>query len=161
MLPPVLDACCGSRMFWFNKKDDRALFFDQRKERHTLKDASSKGGSRELVIAPDIIGDFTDLPFSDSLFSLVIFDPPHLQRNGSTGWMGKKYGTLKDGWPEMLREGFAECFRVLKPEGVLIFKWCSTEIPLSKILELTPERPLIGHKSGKQQRTHWVTFLKS
>jgi hypothetical protein len=22
--PPVLDACCGSRMFWFDKQDERA-----------------------------------------------------------------------------------------------------------------------------------------
>lgn len=24
-LPPVLDACCGSRMMWFNKSDPRAM----------------------------------------------------------------------------------------------------------------------------------------
>ena len=30
--PPVLDACCGSRMFWFDKQDDRALFVDKRRE---------------------------------------------------------------------------------------------------------------------------------
>lgn len=29
-LPPVLDACCGSRMFWFDKQDERALFIDKR-----------------------------------------------------------------------------------------------------------------------------------
>jgi hypothetical protein len=27
-------------------------------------------------------------------------------------------------------------------------------------LELTPERPLFGHKSGKLSKTHWVCFLK-
>ena len=47
-----------------------------------------------------------------------------------------------------------------RPDGVLIFKWCEDEIPVSRILELTPERPLFGHKSGKQQKTHWVTFMK-
>ena len=30
--PPVLDACCGSRMFWFDKQDDRALFVDKRRD---------------------------------------------------------------------------------------------------------------------------------
>ena len=44
--PPVLDACCGSRMFWFDRKDNRATFVDKRRERHTLPDVSSKGGSR-------------------------------------------------------------------------------------------------------------------
>ena len=41
--PPVLDACCGSRMFWFDRKDTRATFVDKRRERHTLPDISSKG----------------------------------------------------------------------------------------------------------------------
>lgn len=83
------------------------------------------------------------------------------ERNGATGWVGLKYGTLKGDWQTMLREGFAECFRVLRPEGVLIFKWCEDEIPVSRILALTPERPLFGHRSGKQQKTHWVTFMKT
>jgi SAM-dependent methyltransferase len=157
----VLDACCGSRMFWFDRKDSRATFVDKRRERHTLPDISSNGGSRELVIDPDHLADFTDLPFPDNTFALVVFDPPHFERNGATGWVGLKYGTLKGDWQTMLREGFAECFRVLRPDGVLIFKWCEDEIPVSRILALTPERPLFGHKSGKQQKTHWVTFMKT
>jgi len=48
-LPPVLDACCGSRMFWFDRQDSRAVFVDKRRERHTLPDVSSKGGSRERL----------------------------------------------------------------------------------------------------------------
>ena len=158
--PPVLDACCGSRMFWFDRKDQRATFVDKRRERHTLPDISSKGGSRELVIDPDHLADFTDLPFPDNTFALVVFDPPHFERNGATGWVGLKYGTLKGNWREELRRGFAECFRVLRPEGVLIFKWCEDEIPVSQILALTTERPLFGHRSGKQQKTHWIAFLK-
>ncbi len=159
-LPPVLDACCGSRMFWFDKADERAAFMDRRRESHTLPDISSKGGSRELVVDPDYLADFTAMPFADDSFALVVFDPPHFERNGASGWVGLKYGTLKGDWREMIRAGFAECFRVLKPEGTLIFKWCADEIPVSQILALTPERPLFGHKSGKQQKTHWVTFLK-
>jgi SAM-dependent methyltransferase len=147
-------------MFWFDKEDERAAFVDRRRERHTLKDSSSKGGSRELVVDPDYQADFTALPFESESFALVVFDPPHFRRNGASGWMAKKYGTLEGDWREMLRQGFAECFRVLKHEGTLIFKWCDDEIPVSQILALTPERPLFGHKSGKQQRTHWITFLK-
>ena len=49
---------------------------------------------------------------------------------------------------------------VLKPDGTLIFKWCEDEIPVSQILALTPEKPLVGHRSGKQQKTHWIAFLK-
>ena len=159
-LPPVLDACCGSRMFWFDKSDPRALFVDKRSESHTLPDVSSKNGKRKLVIAPDIKADFTDLPFPDNTFAMVVFDPPHFLRNGARSWVGLKYGTLPKDWENLLRDGFAECFRVLRPEGTLIFKWCSKEIPVSRILALTPEHPLFGHKSGKQSQTHWIAFLK-
>jgi len=148
-------------MFWFDKKDDRAVFVDKRRERHELKDKSSAGGSRELIIDPDYIADFTALPFADNSFALVVFDPPHFKRNGEKSWVGLKYGTLATGWPDTLRAGFAECFRVLRTEGVLIFKWCAAEIPLSRILELTTEKPLFGHRSGKQQKTHWVCFMKA
>jgi len=89
------DHCCGSRMFWFDRNDSRAVFVDKRRERHTLPDVSSNGGIRELVIDPDHRADFTDLPFPEETFALVVFDPPHFERNGATGWVGLKYGTLK------------------------------------------------------------------
>jgi len=147
-------------MFWFDRKDSRAVFVDKRQARHTLPDVSSAGGARELVIDPDHVADFTALPFPSDTFALVVFDPPHFERNGARSWVGLKYGTLAGDWTEMLRAGFAECFRVLRPEGTLIFKWCADEIPVSRILALTPERPLFGHKSGKNSKTHWVAFLK-
>jgi hypothetical protein len=58
------------------------------------------------------------------------------------------------------RRGFEECFRVLKPEGTLIFKWAETQFPVSEILSLTPERPLFGQRCGKTAKTHWVVFMK-
>ena len=159
-LPHVLDACCGSRMFWFDRHDERAVFVDKRRERHTLPDVSSAGGSRELIIDPDIQADFTALPFPDESFTLVVFDPPHFERNGARSWVGLKYGTLRGDWRDMLRRGFSECFRVLRPQGVLVFKWCADEIAVSEILALTPERPLFGHKSGKNAKTHWIVFMR-
>ena len=38
MHPTVLDPCCGSRMMWFDKQDQRVLFGDQRTESHALSD---------------------------------------------------------------------------------------------------------------------------
>lgn len=84
----ILDMCCGSRMFWFNKQDSRAVFADIRAEEHTLCDG------RRLVISPDLIADFRALPFADASFPVVVFDPPHLERVGQSAWMGKKYGRL-------------------------------------------------------------------
>lgn len=158
--PPVLDACCGSRMFWFNKQDPRAIFGDKRRETHTLKDKSSKGGSRKLCIAPDILLDFCNLPFEDSTFSLVVFDPPHLIKNGNSGWLAKKYGKLSPSWKDDIRMGFNECFRVLKDDGVLIFKWNETDIRVSEILALTSRRPLFGNRCGKSAKSHWIVFMK-
>ena len=51
--------------------------------------------------------------------------------------------------------------RVLKPEGVLIFKWNETQIPVSHIIEIFGVNPLFGHKSGKNSKTQWMCFLKS
>lgn len=156
----ILDACCGSRMFWFDRKDSRAVFVDNRTEMHILPDRSSAGGNRTLVIDPDIQADFTNLPFFDGQFALVVFDPPHLVRNGKKGWLAKKYGKLEGDWKEQLRAGFSECFRVLKPEGTLIFKWNENDVPVSQILALTPAKPLIGNRCGKNSKSHWIVFLK-
>jgi len=156
----VLDACCGSRMFWFDRQHPDALYVDQRSETHILTDSSSKGGSRNLVIAPDIQADFTDLPFADGTFALVAFDPPHLVGNGATGWLAKKYGKLGAGWREDLRAGFSECFRVLRPDGVLVFKWNEHEIPVREVLALTPQQPLFGNRCGKTAKSHWLVFMK-
>lgn len=113
------------------------------------------------MIAPTVQGDFTELQFPDESFWHVVFDPPHLTKLGTSGIIAKKYGRLFGDWECALREGFAECFRVLKPNGTLIFKWSSTEIPLARVLDLTPHKPLYGHNTGNHAKTHWIAFLKS
>lgn len=138
---------------WFDKSDNRALFLDKRRE--TVQD--SRG--REIVVDPDMLASFTALPFADDTFSLVVFDPPH-SFNG-TGNMSKAYGTLAPGWREEITRGFAECFRVLKPHGTLIFKWNEHRVPVKTVLSMTPEKPLFGHRSGAQSKTHWIVFMKA
>ena len=162
--PPVLDVCCSVTAFWFDKTDDRALFCDKRSETIVRKDTSrgDPNGTRELVIAPDVQCDFTDLPFPNETFCLVVFDPPHKKRDADNGgFLVQQYGRLTGDWKAMIRDGFSECFRVLKPSGVLVFKWAETEFPLRDVLALTEEKPLFGHRSGKTAGTHWVCFLKS
>lgn len=158
-LPPILDACCGSRAMWFDRTDSRCLFIDKRKEFHEMKHNDSPRSP--IVIDPDVQCDFTALPFDDNSFALIVFDPPHVIRQEARGNVTKFYGVLNGDWKRMLKSGFAECFRVLAPSGVLIFKWTETQIPLRDILALTPEKPLFGHKSGAKARTHWCTFMKS
>ena len=159
---PVLDACCGGgRMFWFDKSDPRAVFVDKRREKHVLTDTTRSPGSRVLNVDPDIQADFCDLPFEDDTFSLVVFDPPHLVRAGKGGWLAKKYGKLEGDWRDDLRKGFAECFRVLRSDGTLIFKWNEDQVPVSEILALTPVRPLFGNRCGKAAKSHWIVFIKT
>ncbi len=148
-------------MFWFDRKDERAIYVDRRVESHVLPDISSTGGSRTLVIYPDIQANFTSLPFKSNHFSIVVFDPPHFDKVGPRSWLGKKYGKLSGDWPDMIRRGFSECFRVLAPNGTLIFKWCEYQIPLSKVVELSPIAPLFGNKKASQSKTHWLSFLKT
>lgn len=155
--PPVLDACCGPRMMWYDPKDKRAIFVDKRCE--TIC-ADHSDGQKEIVVAPDLVADFTQLPFPDETFALVVLDPPHVRRLEALGIITKLYGTLLPGWEDVLRDGLAECFRVLRPEGVLIFKWSSVEVPLARVLQLTDQKPLFGHHTGARAMTHWVCFLK-
>lgn len=155
----ILDVCCGGKMFYFDKNDDRVLFQDIRELETTLCDG------REFSIKPDVAADFTAMPYPDSSYKLVVFDPPHLKFTGSikeaSGWQMTKYGALPmHGWEDYLRKGFAECFRVLEDGGFLIFKWNETDIPLSRILSLTSQKPILGHRSGKVNKTHLVLFMK-
>jgi hypothetical protein len=104
--------------------------------------------------------DFRKMPFPDGTFRLVAFDPPHLVRAGRKSWLAGKYGRLGADWRDDLRAGFAECFRVLQPGGVLIFKWNETQVRVREVLALTPERPLFGQVSGRGHMTHWLVFMK-
>lgn len=151
----ILDVCCGSKMFWFDKTTEAVLFGDIRREEHVLCDG------RQLSIAPDVELDFRDLPFEAESFRMVVFDPPHLDNVGPKGWQGLKYGKLSKDWREDLRKGFAECFRVLESGGLLIFKWNETRIKKGEVLALTPAKPLLGHTTGLNGKTHWYVFMKA
>jgi len=90
-------------MFWFDKEDDRALFVDKRRETHPI-DIGTPGtiGRSPIVVNPDMLADFTSLPFPDDTFALVVFDPPHIERTAAKGLLTKKYGHLTGDWREIL-----------------------------------------------------------
>ena len=154
----ILDPASSMRSFYFDKKDKRVLFGDIRvKETHLLTNGQT------IHIEPDEVMDFRAIPYPDETFKVVVFDPPHMLNLSEKSWMRKKYGVLdKETWRDDLTKGFAECFRVLKDEGTLIFKWNEVSIPLKEILTLTPPyKPVLGHPSGKRMGTHWVLFIKT
>jgi hypothetical protein len=141
-------------MMWFDKQNPDVVYGDKRAETHVLCDG------RTLRIEPDVLLDFTELPYADDTFKLVVFDPPHLRQAGPKSWMVAKYGKLSETWQEDIRKGFSECFRVLAGSGVLVFKWNETQIKLREVLELAPCKPLFGNTSGKKAGTHWIVFMK-
>lgn len=147
----ILDVCCGSKMFWFDKQNENTIYMDIREYDDVLCDG------RELHIHPDIVGDFRNVPFPDNRFKMVVFDPPHLAKAGDSSWLAKKYGKLNDSWPQDIKKGFEECMRVLEPHGTLVFKWNEDQIKLSEILKLIPFKPLFGNTRAK---THWLVFTK-
>ena len=151
----ILDVCCGGRMFWFQKCHPDVVYMDNRKFQEDLCNG------QHFVVAPDVMGDFRNIPFDDESFNLVVFDPPHLLQAGENSWLAKKYGRLnKETWQDDLRKGFEECFRVLKTDGFLIFKWNETDIATGEILKLCSIQPLFGHRSGRFHKTQWLVFMK-
>ena len=153
----ILNPASSMRSFYFDKKDKRVVFGDiRKKETHLLTNGQT------IHIEPDEVMDFRSIPYEDETFQCVIFDPPHLFNLSEKSWIRKKYGVLdKETWQDDIHKGFSECFRVLKTNGTLIFKWNETSIPLKQILKLTDQKPVIGHPSGKRMGTHWVLFLKA
>ena len=65
----ILDMCCGSKMFWYEKYEPHTTYMDIRKDTYTTMD---RGKERKIEIAPDIQADFTDMPFADNTFDLFL-----------------------------------------------------------------------------------------
>jgi len=150
----ILDACCGSKMFWYNKHEPHTTYIDNRSEKDEVKDRQY---IRDIVVSPDIIADFRKLPFKNDEFDLVIFDPPHLIHAGDNSWLKLKYGCLPKDWPSYIRAGFTECIRVLKPTGTLLFKWSNNQISFSDVFKAIGQKPILGDKRGN---TRWSIYIK-
>lgn len=123
MTKKILDVTCGSRSIWFNKKHPAAIYCDVRDEEFTgIWKSTNRDSKRTCIVHPDVLCDFTDLPFPSNSFALVVFDPPHLRRISENAWMRKKYGQLGENWREMPHDPGAES-KTWKGEG----KWLSGE----------------------------------
>lgn len=147
----ILDVCCGSRMFWYDKQEKHTTYMDIRKYYEELPTG------HVVNVSPDIQTDWKHIPFDDYSFDLVVFDPPHLIHAGKSSWLAKKYGTLPLDWKPELKAGFDECQRVLKSNGILIFKWNDEQIKFSEVLKVFGQHPILGDKRSK---TRWSVFLK-
>ena len=151
----ILDVCCGLRAMWFNKKHPNAVYLDKRHRPPGFDDFRPN-----FSIEPDMVASWDKLPFDDESFYLVVMDPPHLISKPESFRMIRYYGSLDENWETSIKQGFDECWRVLKPNGVLIFKWSEASIKKKKILEVLGRDPLFGHPNGSRVPCHWLTFMK-
>jgi ubiquinone/menaquinone biosynthesis C-methylase UbiE len=152
----ILDVCCGGKMFYFDKSHPDVITCDIRRE-IGLKIAEN----RVVNVDPNVIANFSNLPFKSNVFNLVIFDPPHFNRVGDTSYMAKKYGKLPKDWHDMISKGFEECWRVLKEGGTLIFKWNTDQVSIPAVMSCFSRMPLLGHRTTKNLKTHWIVFYKT
>ena len=155
----ILDCTCGARGIWFDKENPMTLYTDCRKEDYHGT-FGKKQGHIDMVIDPDMVVDFTKMPFGDNTFRLVVFDPPHIQGLQDNSWLRKEYGSLDKNWRQVIHDGFYECMRVLEPYGILVFKWSEVQIPASELWKAIGQKPLFGHHSGKKMNTFWGIFMK-
>ena len=154
MNKPILDPCCGGRMFYFNKINPAVLFCDNRSFSGKMSDG------RNFEVNPDIICDVTKLPFPDEYFYHVIFDPPQLTSCTDKSDMAIHYTRLTKPWEPFIHDGFWECWRVLKQYGTLIFKWNEHDIKVKRIIECIGIEPIYGQKNRRNSKTHWMCFMK-
>lgn len=143
----ILDMTAGGKRLWFDSELPNVTFIDQAPK------------------SPDVIkANWSDrLPFENGSFDMVVFDPPHLSKEwAGNGILCQAYGFLLPTWRADLAHGFCESFRVLKDDGILIFKWNTRQYSIHDVLELAPVRPLFGHTTAftNKSTTIWCLFIK-
>lgn len=151
----ILDACCGGRQWWFDKDNENTIYMDIRQ-----LEPGSISLQPNFKIKPDVIGDYRNMPFENNSFHLVAWDIPHILKPNS-GLISMKYGWLSENWKEDTLKGFTEIMRVLKPKGVLVFKYADINIKVSEMINIFPEKPLFGTRTKKGvNNTYFIVYMK-
>ncbi|HEV2519450.1 MAG TPA: class I SAM-dependent methyltransferase [Thermoplasmata archaeon] len=146
----ILDATAGNRGIWINKAYPGATFIDIRPGTHPQ----------------NLLVDCRHTSFADGEFDLVVFDPPHMSI-GPRAQMAQRYGSFSTGYiRELVAEAFREFRRVLRPDGLVAFKWNDHDTPLQKVLDLaTGFEPLVGVRVAQrihhESETSWVLLRRA
>ena len=75
----ILDACCGSRLFWFDKAEPHTTYMDRREEQFEIH-------GKKINVKPDVVADFRDMPFDDETFNLTARNSPTSKVAGCKGF---------------------------------------------------------------------------
>jgi tRNA G10 N-methylase Trm11 len=146
----ILDATCGTRSIWFpgERKNKDTIYIDIRPE-----------------VKPDIVCSATATPFEQKTFDMIIFDPPFRQF-GKNSIFGKKYSVMsKSDINIFIKDAFWEFARILKDDGVVVFKWGTySDLGLYKVLKLAHGFvPMLGWGFNRIQnyKTTWTILRKN
>jgi len=165
----ILDVTAGNRAMWRDKRPPNVVFLDV---------------EHRLAVPPDVVADSRRLPFRDGIFDTVVFDPPHawgkkpgaivqtspkrslirsrVKRNTPSYYGWDKYRTRRE-LISYIHQTLKEARRVLKPDGVLWFKWCDIEIEIERLAGLFTgwkkmmELQLKSHVK-RETPTHFIMF---
>lgn len=142
----ILDACCGRRLFWYDKEHPEVTYIDIR-----------------AAVKPDRIMDCTATSFKDNFFDFIVFDPPHCSYSeNNKGIFKEKYGGYTAAKTRVfIKEAFMEFERILKKDGLVVFKWNTHSQKLNVILSLIGNfEVLFGHlaaqKTKYSSQTYWM-----
>jgi len=121
----ILDACCGTKIMYHGREEilgDELISIDIRKEEETIIGTRKGNIKRIRSVKPTVMADMKHLPFKDSVFEAVIFDPPFLDLS-----LSRFFRNMYGSWTEKetiqhLRAVNIEFKRVLQQEGILMLK---------------------------------------
>jgi hypothetical protein len=163
----LLDVSAGNRHIWSEKNPPDTIFIDR---------------EPGLKVKPDVLADFTMIPFRDGIFDMVVFDPPHLvvskpsakwahrdpaeaEFDYSGAWWG--YFTSPMQMFKAIAMAQDEIYRVTTDDGFLYFKWnnamAKTMTVIPKFSKTWVELIRTDRQTGSSvsdSTTFWVLFSK-
>lgn len=169
----ILDATAGNRTMWQHKRHPHIIYIDVEKK---------------LEVKPTMWASNEHTPFPDELFDAIFYDPPHNwggaihyfsfpskaermevfpNASGIPTYYGWDKFKTRNRLIKHIYNTQKEFRRILKPDGLLWFKWNEMRIALSRILGAFAEWQVLltlyiedpTHTAGHHQ-TYWICMCK-